>query len=1096
MINNNLFKLKEIPNYHPIVDKYERMDFWREEKRKCIEGCWVGGYWMPPELYYYINFHHITMEEGIYRGIHLPWHRDIEWEKARLYAEATGFSGFEMDERYSCNRLLLEDLTDDELLIFCRDSSSNINLLYRGNFFKPDGTRKEYIPTKDYIGRNHGISLGRPIYLNPAKHIMEMAARGLGKDLKYNTLVYGEEKSFPIKDVKLGDKIYGADGKLTTVVQRRDFYNQLQYKLKLSDGRSLECGAGHLWTVLEKTHGGYKRITKSLEEINKDYKIGKRGDARYYIEMNDPIQYPEKQLPIDPYFFGLWLGDGNSHNTGITTMDSEIKNFIYRYAEEWNLQVSVSNQTKTAPVYTICKSGNGDHPNNLKRELHSLNVIGNKHIPDIYLRSSFEQRLALLQGLMDSDGYANPNAGAELTTSYDGLKTTIPSLIYSLGIRCKVTVKKTARKDSLRISLLTTLPIFRLGRKAKIAERIPSKYGISNRSMSAIVSITPTEVAHSVCIAVDNDSKLFIAGDGCIVTHNSYWASACIAHNFLFSGARNYDEYLRLKKMDNPLKTETVVGAVDTKYSYKLVDKVLTALTRLPGSFNMMLERDNVVFPSPLSVATEGSMAVGKTFKAIASGSTIQHVTFADNPLAANGGRPNKIFIDEVGFQKNILETWEAIESTQAAEVFKRLTIYAMGTGGLTSAGAVTYTQEIFTNPDTYNCIAIDDVWENSGKIGYFVSAIKASNKYKEGPNYITNEDKALIDIEKEREKARKSKSKTKLLGLMINKPIKPSEIFLRLDGTFFRAEDLKRVLGELETNRKLLDLSWKVDLEFIKEGIVYPMPSNKRPIRDFPLRRGMDMEGCVELFEKPKKDSTGLIPFRRYIIATDPVDDDENTNIRLSLQSTFVLDTWTDRIVAEYTSRTYFVDDYYENVRRLCMYYNTQCLYENNKKGMYSYFKNKGSLHLLAETPDIMKQQNVVRAEGISNKAVGVNIANEQVKLYAIQRYKKWLETLANTNSEEDEGKQNYQLIRSVGLLKETINYTLDGNYDRVSAMMILMIYRDELALQVQAVKASGNNAENSMTDKFWSRAYKKYVHKPNEVYNRTRKNRYLSLN
>lgn len=757
MINNELFKLKEIPNYHPIVDKYERTDFWREEKRKCIEGYWVGGYWMPPELYYYVNFHHITMEEGIYRGIHLPWHRDIEWEKARLYAEATGFSGFEMDERYSCNRLLLEDLTDDELLIFCRDSSSNINLLYRGNFFKPDGTRKEYIPTKDYIGRNHGISLGRPIYLNPAKHIMEMAARGLGK---------------------------------------------------------------------------------------------------------------------------------------------------------------------------------------------------------------------------------------------------------------------------------------------------------------------------------------------------SYWASACIAHNFLFSGARNYDEYLRLKKMDNPLKTETVVGAVDTKYSYKLVDKVLTALTRLPGSFNMMLERDNVVFPSPLSVATEGSMAVGKTFKAITSGSIIQHVTFADNPLAANGGRPNKIFIDEVGFQKNILETWEAIESTQAAEVFKRLTIYAMGTGGLTSAGAVTYTQEIFTNPDTYNCIAIDDVWENSGKIGYFVSAIKASNKYKEGPNYITNEDKGLIDIEKEREKARKSKSKTKLLGLMINKPIKPSEIFLRLDGTFFRAEDLKRVLGELETNRKLLDLSWKVDLEFIKEGIVYPMPSNKRPIRDFPLRRGMDMEGCVELFEKPKKDSAGLIPFRRYIIATDPVDDDENTNIRLSLQSTFVLDTWTDRIVAEYTSRTYFVDDYYENVRRLCMYYNTQCLYENNKKGMYSYFKNKGSLHLLAETPDIMKQQNVVRAEGISNKAVGVNISNEQVKLYAIQRYKKWLETLANTNSEEDEGKQNYQLIRSVGLLKETINYTLDGNYDRVSAMMILMIYRDELALQVQAVKASGNNAENSMTDKFWSRAYKKYVHKPNEVYNRTRKNRYLSLN
>lgn len=759
MINNDLFRVKEIPNFHPIVDKYERLEWWREQKKRCIEGYWAGGKWIPPELYYYINFHYITMEEGIYRGIHLPWLRDIEWEKSLLYAEATGFSGFELDEEYSCNRLLNDELLDDDdLLLYCKDSSGSINDFYKQNFFTKGGERKKYINAREYLQKIHKTSLGRPIYLNPAQHIIEMSGRGAGK---------------------------------------------------------------------------------------------------------------------------------------------------------------------------------------------------------------------------------------------------------------------------------------------------------------------------------------------------SYMASGWILHNFLFSGARDYNEYLRLNKLSNPLKTETVVGAYDTKYSYKLVDKVRTALDRLPGGYSLVLDKDATIFPSPLSVTTEGSLAVGKTFRASNSGSIIQHVTFADNPLAANGGRPNKIFIDETGFMKNLLETWEAIESTQAAEVFKRLTICAMGTGGLTSSGAVTYAQEVFNNPEVYNCVAIEDEWENTGKIGFFTSAIKASNKYKEGPNYITNEEKGLADIERERDKAKKSKSKTKLLGLMINKPIRPSEIFLRLEGSFFRAEELKRILANLETNQRALDLSWKVNLHMVKEGEVFTMPSDKKPIKDFPLRKGMDMEGCVEIFEKPKKDAGGIVPFKRYIIATDPVDDDENDNVRSSLQSTFVLDTWTDRLVAEYTSRTYFVDDYYETVRRLCMYYNTQCLYENNKKGMYGYFKNKTSLHLLAETPEILNEQNLIRVVGLSNKALGVNIGSDKVKLYAINRLKKWLETKAQTNTEEDDGKENYQLIKSVGLLKELIGFNLDNNFDRVSAMLILMIYRDDIELHVKSVKALGDKVVNVASDKFWARAYKKYVPNPShEVYNRGRKNTFLFPN
>lgn len=745
MINNSNFKVKEIPSFHPIADKYERLRWWKQQKQYCIEGYWSSGKWMPPELYYYTNFHNITMEDGIYRGIGLPWCRDIEWDKAYMYAEATGFSGFELDDEYSCNRLLNNpELTDNDLMIFCRNSKGEFNQKYLNNFFKPNGTRKIYIPARKYLNKVYNNSLGKPIYFNPAMHIFEMGPRGYGK------------------------------------------------------------------------------------------------------------------------------------------------------------------------------------------------------------------------------------------------------------------------------SMMT---------------------------------------------------------------------SGFIAHNFLFSGARDYDEYLIAKQNENPLKTETVVGSVDTKYSYKLTDKVSTGLTRLPGSSTINLNGESTFFPSPLAVSTEGSFAVGKTFKASISGSIIQHVTFADNPFAANGGRPNKIFIDEVGFQRNILETWEAIESTQANETFKRLTIYAMGTGGLSSAGAVTYAQEIYYNPESYNCIAYEDIWEHKGNIGYFIPTTKATNKYKEGPNYITNETKALSDVEKERDKARESKSKTKLLGLIINKPLKPSEIFLRLEGSFFNTVELKHTLADLESNPRLLDLSWKVDLHMPKEGVIEALPSNKPVLRDFPLRRGTDLDACIEIFEKPKFDPVTGKPFsNRYAIANDPVDDDENDDIKRSLQSTFVMDLWTDRIVAEYTARTYLVDTYYENVRRLCMYYNAQVLYENNKKGLYQYFKNKGSTHWLAETPEIFKEQKLFRGDSITNKSVGVNMGSDKAKLYGLNRIKTWLDMPAQVNNEEDQGKTNAQMIRSVALLKELIAYSMDLNADRVSAMLILMLYRDEKQLLVQAEKTYGSY-KTPADDKFWSRAYKKY--NKNNVYN-----------
>jgi hypothetical protein len=332
----------------------------------------------------------------------------------------------------------------------------------------------------------------------------------------------------------------------------------------------------------------------------------------------------------------------------------------------------------------------------------------------------------------------------------------------------------------------------------------------------------------------------------------SYFSSALILHNFLFDGARDYDLYLKLRKSEKPLQSECGVGAIDAKYSNDLIEKVKVAMEYLPGKISIDNGKDIEFYPSPFAVDYSGSVMPGRNWLSSVSKSTIHHRTFQDNPLVMNGLRPNRIFIDEVGFMNNLIESWGAIESTQAAAEFKRLVICAMGTGGLTAGGASLYAQEIFYNPDAYNCLVFEDVWEQKGKIGYFVPATKALNRFKEGPNKITNEEIALRSIMEEREEAKKATNRSKLQATIINKPIKPSEIFLRMEGNLFPTSDLNGRLATLESDRNILTSTYKTQFSLIdgkpKIGI-----SEKQPIREFPLRKGISMDSCIGLLNYQK---------------------------------------------------------------------------------------------------------------------------------------------------------------------------------------------------------------------------------------------------
>jgi len=165
IINKDVFLLKEIPQFHPASEEY--LLFWREEKKRCIEGYWVGGVWMPGNLYFYVNFWTILLNKTAHSKTKTPgkpFLRDLEWEFFYNWVEARGFSGFEDDKQFTCNR----------------------------EFIGQDN----YVPAAEYMRRTHKKSLGKPLWENEAKNFMMMGSRGFGKSYSVAGGVAGHEFVF------------------------------------------------------------------------------------------------------------------------------------------------------------------------------------------------------------------------------------------------------------------------------------------------------------------------------------------------------------------------------------------------------------------------------------------------------------------------------------------------------------------------------------------------------------------------------------------------------------------------------------------------------------------------------------------------------------------------------------------------------------------------------------------------------------------------------------------------------------------------------------------------------------------------------------
>lgn len=462
---------------------------------------------------------------------------------------------------------------------------------------------------------------------------------------------------------------------------------------------------------------------------------------------------------------------------------------------------------------------------------------------------------------------------------------------------------------------------------------------------------------------------------------------------------------------------------------------------------------------------------------------TVLGVSSKDDESKLRGKRAAKILIEEFGTFPRLTDLYNVLlPSVQEGDiVFGQ--IYMLGTAGDNEsdfAGA----QEIMYNPKGYNMYALPNVFDkfNQGR-PYFVFFFPGYINRKGCYNHdgVSDVIKALIEILLNRYRVKyNSTDPNTIIKTIAEVPITPAEAIVKTGVNMFPVADLTERLGQLDSNPREYDDVYTGDLTLNNSGIVEFRPTSDMPIREFP-HKDNKIEGAFEIFQMPEIDKrTGKAYNARYILGCDPYDDDESNT--MSLGSVWVLDLWTDKIVAEYTGRPPFADDFFEKVRRLCLFYNGRMNYENNKKGLFAYFSRMNCTYLLTDQLEFLKDKQMIKDTGYGNKAKGTN-ATEAINAFARNRLRAWLlkptTVIQVVDGEETEVDiPNLFTLRSRAFIKELINYNSEGNFDRISAAGMLMLLREDRIILYQGkVSKEKQEAANSSylgNDPFFKKNYK----------------------
>lgn len=353
----------------------------------------------------------------------------------------------------------------------------------------------------------HDIAAGRNKRL-----IVQMPPRH-GKALKTDTPIPTPDGWTTIGELRPGDEVFGDDGVPCRVVAVSPTWkNRVVYRVRTDDGDEIIADGEHEWCVrLCRKHPVVKRKTTS-------YLAGRTSNRKPMIAAANALHLPERELPIDPYVLGVWLGDGNSRNAVVTTADDEVLKELVRIEGQAN--VYSSNSRGAASSYRIgphFRQGDAK-ASTLQARLRSLGLLRNKHVPIEYLRASQEQRRALLQGLVDTDGFIAADGQVEFCSKRRRLAEDVKELVASLGHKASI-VSGSAMCNGKDCGTKYRVMFYMAGaaRLTRKAER--SRHG--KRAFRRYISVDECGVADTVCIQVDSPSHMFLCGRSMLPTHNS-----------------------------------------------------------------------------------------------------------------------------------------------------------------------------------------------------------------------------------------------------------------------------------------------------------------------------------------------------------------------------------------------------------------------------------------------------------------------------------------------------------------------------------------------------------------------------------------------
>lgn len=547
----------------------------------------------------------------------------------------------------------------------------------------------------------------------------------------------------------------------------------------------------------------------------------------------------------------------------------------------------------------------------------------------------------------------------------------------------------------------------------------------------------------------------------------SYGLASIMSHNLILG-----------ENEDSKKRVITVLTAYQKEY---LSDSKDGTLSKFKPEINFVFS--NTPFPRLMLKNSPNEMTWQMGYKdeyGIERGSLnqVMAVSAKDDSEKLRGKR-GWILFEEMGSFKGLLSLYDITRKSVEDGDYTFAMMYLIGTAAedesdFSSAKTLLY------NPEGYNIYHIDNVFDRSNRgkknFGFFFpSYINRAGCYnKDGVSDVV---KALLEILMFRHKAKYSADPKSVLRLIAEDPITPEEAIIKVKAAYFPVTALTERLSQIDTDPNVLNNSYIGSLTMTSSGEVKYVPTSDEPIRKYGVSN--NTRGAVEIFQMPEKNIEGAIYRDRYIIGHDPVDNDQAESS--SLSSTFVLDLFTDTIVAEYTGRHEYSEDNYEVCRLLCLFYNAKCLYESNKKGLFAYFSKMNCTHLLADTPEYLRDKQLVKYSSFGSNSKGVN-ASAAINNYANERIREWLLKPVITQVVEDGVPKevtmpNLFTIKSRALLEELIAYTPELNVDRIRALGMAMLYREEKMILFQNKVTEDRYKDSSYlgNDDFFNRNYKR---------------------